>query len=523
MKKFLLPIAVVCLAAGMTYAQDPMRTTALNIFKNGTYFIVKEGSLPLNNSKAQLQIPKAPLLGTFWMTTSKDLAINRVLFSTDTIKTTRQAKTLIDLIQSNKGKKVKLLYRVDEKTTTEISGTLLDYISMSGIVKIKTNDGKYGYFASSDIRQLFVEENPNESLKADSTSYLATIEFNRDPKEARLKLVYMQAGIQWIPTYNIKVLNDKDLQLEMRALVENFAENIKDAELSLTVGDPNYKYGRSIEPFASPYLTNLLGASPTYGARAYQFQNKGAAMQGYAPMAQIESADVGYSDYSEYTTAGEKTGDLYMYRVGKVTVPMNSKASFQVFSQKITYKDVYKVQIGDVVNFASTLYVNNNPEQRFDVYHSMKLINSTKNPFTTAPVFVMNEDLEPLAQDEITYTPIGGNVSVQLSKSPDITIKNNEEEKDRQERARTYNKAVYHKVIISGSVEINNLQDKDVTLNVTKYVNALVTTASDNGTITKPPKFQGLNPNSMIEWELPIKANEKKTLTYFYEVYVYAQ
>ena len=143
MKKFLLPIAVVCLAAGMTYAQDPMRTTALNIFKNGTYFIVKEGSLPLNNSKAQLQIPKAPLLGTFWMTTSKDLAINRVLFSTDTIKTTRQAKTLIDLIQSNKGKKVKLLYRVDEKTTTEISGTLLDYISMSGIVKIKTNDGKY--------------------------------------------------------------------------------------------------------------------------------------------------------------------------------------------------------------------------------------------------------------------------------------------------------------------------------------------------------------------------------------------
>jgi hypothetical protein len=313
------------------------------------------------------------------------------------------------------------------------------------------------------------------------------------------------------------------LQLEMRALVENFAENIKDAELTLTVGDPNYKYGRSIEPFASPYLSSLLGASPNYGARAYQFQNKGAAMQGFAPMAQIESVDVGYSDYNEYTTAGEKTGDLYMYRVGKVTVPMNSKASFQVFSQKISYKDVYKVQIGDVVNFASTLYVNNNPEQRFDVYHSMKLTNSTKNPFTTAPVFVMNEDLEPLAQDEITYTPVGGNVSVQLSKSPDITIKNNEEEKDRQERARTYNKAVYHKVVISGSVEINNLQDKDVTLNVTKYVNALVTSASDNGTITKPPKFQGLNPNSMIEWELPIKANEKKTLTYFYEVYVYAQ
>ncbi len=521
---FLSFVAIIC-AAGILYAQDPMKTTSLNVFKNGTYFVVKEGSLPLFNSKARLQIPKTPLLGTYWITTQKDITINKILFSTDTLKTSRPAQTILELLQANKGKKVKLFYRVDDKTTTEISGTLLDYFLPTNLVKIKTAEGRFGYFSANDIKQLFVEENPNENLKSDSTSYLANIEFNRDPKEVKIKLVYMQAGIQWIPTYNIKVLNDKELQLEMRALVENFAENINNADLTLTVGDPNYKFGRSTEPFANPFLSTIFAPTPSYGSRAYQFQNSMAsapAMNGYAPMAKAE-AGTDYVDYNEYTTEGEKTGDLFMYRLGRVSVPKNSKASFQVFSQKIPYKDVYKVALGDVINYANTNYINNNPEQKFEVYHSMKLINATKNPFTTAPVFVMNEELEPLAQDEIKYTAVGGNVSVQLSKSPDITVKNTEDEKDRQEKVKIYNKVTYNKVIISGTIEISNLQEKEVVLNINKYVNALVTSASDNGTIKKPPRFDGLNPSSEIEWEIPMKANEKRTLTYFYEVYVYAR
>ncbi len=156
------------------------------------------------------------------------------------------------------------------------------------------------------------------------------------------------------------------------------------------------------------------------------------------------------------------------------------------------------------------------------MYHSLKLVNGTKTPFTTAPVFVMNENLEPIAQDEIKYTPVNSSVSVQLSKSPDIIVKNSEEEKERHERAKVVNKANYTQVIIEGKIEVENLQEKEISLNVFKSVNAKVLEAGANGKITIPGRNQGLNPMSEIEWEVSLNQNEKKTITYRYEVYIYA-
>jgi hypothetical protein len=509
------------LPATLALGQQEMRTTELNVFKNGTYFVVKEGNLPIDNSVAKLELPPSPLLGTFWLTSAKEVSINRLVFITDTLKKNRPARNMTDLLKSNKGKKGKVVYRLDEKYTGEVAGTLQDYFSTSGLVKIKSIDGRTVYLPSSDIRQVIIDENPSETISGDSTAYMARIEFNRSPKDARLKLVYMQAGVQWFPSYNIKVLNDKELQLELRALVENFAEVVKDAQLTLTVGDPNYKFGRNIEQFATPYLTSIGTGMAFNPFAAYQWQNTyNAAPAMQESLAKGDQAV--YNDYQVYETAGEKTGDLFMYDLGKVTIPKNSKASFQVFSQKIPYYDVFKVSLTDVVNYSNNLSIVNDPEHKFDVYHSLKLTNTTKNPLTTAPVFVMDEELRPLAQDEIKYTPLGSNVSVNLSKSPDIVVKNNEEEKNREERAKTINKHTYTKVSIQGTIDIVNTLDKKITVNADKSVNGTLVEVSDNGKIISKPTYNAINPYTRAEWEITLEKNEKKSITYTYEVYIMA-
>ncbi|MCX6272990.1 MAG: hypothetical protein NTU44_17600 [Bacteroidetes bacterium] len=493
-------IGLVILLTGLTLkgiGQQEMKVTEINVFKNGTYFVVKEGNLPIEDYHSKMELPPSPLMGTFWLTTQKDLTIERLVFMVDTIKKTRLARSITDL-----------------------SGTLADYFTQTNVVKIRTVDGKTVYFPASDVRQLFVDDNPNENMTGDSTAYLARIQFSRNIKDARIKLVYMQPGIQWIPSYNIKILNDKELQIEMKALVENFAEVIKDAQLTLTVGNPNYHYGRTVEPFASPYLTNLGGNAGFNTYTTYQFQNTMAPAAMMNLNTAAETTGKGYADYQEYNTASEKTGDLFMYDLGKVSIPKNSKASFQVFSQKIMYKDVYKASISDVISYYSTHTINNDPERKYDVYHSLKLTNSTKNPFTTAPVFVMDENLRPLAQDEISYTPVSGSVSVNLSKSPDIILKNNEEEKNREEKAKTIDKHTYSKITIKGLIEIQNTLDKKVILNVDKSIIGLITEVSDNGKIISPPRFSGLNPSGRAEWEINLEGNEKKTLSYTYEVYI---
>ncbi|MHC1706029.1 MAG: hypothetical protein AB9842_00770 [Bacteroidales bacterium] len=518
MQVFIL-LAMLCYFPFAVFGQGDLKTTELNVFKNGTYFVVKEGNVSIIDGVAKMELPPSPLLGTFWLSCSKEISINKLVFISDTLKRSRYARSITDLIKANKGKKAKLTYRLDEKNIGDITGTIQDYFVLSGLVKVKTGDGKTAYFPANDVKQLFIDDIPSETITGDSTAYLARIEFNRSPRDTRLKLVYMQAGIQWFPTYNIKIINEKELQLELRALVENFAEVVKDASLTLTVGDPNYKYGRTIEQFATPYLTNIGGGQAYNPFSSYQWQN---TLNAAAPMARgmVESADKGYVDYQTYETEGEKTGDLYMYNLGKVTIPKNSKASFQVFSQKIPYRDVYKVGLGDVVNYYNNRTIYNDPERKFEVYHSLKLTNTTKDPFTTAPAFVMDEELRPLAQDEVKYTPLGGTVSVNLSKSLDIIVKNNEEEKNREERAKTIDKHSYTKVIITGSIDVMNTLNKKITINADKFINGKITEVSHNGKIIVQPVNNPLNPYTRAEWEVELEKNEKKTITYTYEVYI---
>lgn len=223
-----------------------------------------------------------------------------------------------------------------------------------------------------------------------------------------------------------------------------------------------------------------------------------------------------------YNTEGEKTNDLYIYKLGKVSLPKNTKSSFSIFSSTIPYEDLYEVNINDYVNFYSTQSIQKNDGRYFDVYHSLRITNSTNFPFTTAPVFVQDEKLNPLAQDQIKYTPKGSKVKVQLSKAVDVQVKGDETELSRSDNLKKFNNAQYRKVTIKGTVHLENLQDKNITLNVTKAIMGEITEVSDSGVITKPGKFTGLNPNTSSEWNIELSGNQKKDITYTYDVWIYA-
>ncbi len=505
----------------ISFAQSDITPVSINVFKNGTYFIVKEGSVNVDKGIWKMESPKNPLLSTFWLTTTKDYKINRIDFKDDTIKVNRTVKNWADILPVSKGKKIKVVYIVNNSQTTparEVSGVLQDFYKDYSTIKLGTSDGFTLFLITSQIIELFVEGKTEEKFKADSLTRVGIVSFNKDGN-VPLKLSYMSTGMQWIPSYNIKLIDDKSLQLEMKALVENFSESLKNVDLTLTVGAPQFKYGTQVDYFALNYYTGTPGVY-TYNHYNYLYSNAPQTLSGASRM-EADGEQYDWNNYTVYNTVGEKSNDLYKYRIGKVSLPMNTKSSFSIFSATVPYSDIYEVSVNDVVNFAGTRQINNNPEQRFDVYHSLKITNNTTNPFTSAPVFVQDEKLEPLSQDEIKYTPKGGTVKVQLSRSPDIYVSNSEEQIKKDDNAKTYNKVMYSKVTIKGSIPIENLQDKAINLNVSKYINGNIISASDDGKMNIPGKYNGLNPNSNAEWTISLKPNEKKTITYVYEVYVY--
>jgi len=512
----------------LTNAQSLLTPTQVNVFKNGTYFIVKEGTVYPKNSKISLEVPDAPLLGTYWINTVKDVKISKITYETDTIKKLMTAQNIPEVVFANVGKKVTVSYKTDDKTFKEASGTLLSYYKSSGLLKIKTIDAKTKYILISNVIDFTVEETPADKMQSDSLTRLAKLEFSKSLDNTTLKLVYMQTGIQWVPSYNVKIISDKELQLEMKALIENSAEEISNADVTLTVGNPQFYYGYTIDPIAQAAQTNISSLY-TSGGSGY-----GKAMMGLVQTNSYQAYsnnDVSvtngstansydYNDYSNYSTDGEKTNDLYMYKLGKISLPKGTKSSFQIFSYNLPYKDVYEVNISDVVNYSYNSYIGNDPEQKFDVYHSLKLTNTTENPLTTAPVFVMDENLQPLAQDQVKYTPVSSTVSIQLSRASDVIVKNIEEESQKTEITKKYGKDTYSKVILKGSIVVENLQEKKITLSVDKDLTGDATDVSDAGTVKKTGKYYGLNPYTEINWEVPLGAKDKKTITYTYEVWV---
>ena len=518
MKKASMFLAMTALCM-QVIAQQVLKTTQVNVFKNGTYYVVKEGDVNLTGETVKLLMPANPLQGTFWINSLKDVKINKVVVKTDTIHKFRTAKSYSDILMANEGKNIKLTYKFDDKTYKDVSGTLMDYYKESQIVKIKTTDNRISFIQADNIRELSFGDKTNDNSPYDSTAMVATVHFNKKMDNTRLRMFYMHTGIQWIPSYNIKIIDDKELQLEMKALIENFNEDINDAEMTLTVGNPRFYYGTATDAIALGALTYLY-TTPPAGNSGYSYAQSYSYANNISNAPAPQQPVYEYNGLSEYTTTGEKTNDLYMYSLGKVSVPKNSKTSFEIFSAKVPYKDIYEVIIGDVANYSVNRYIANNPESRYDVYHSLSITNKTANPFTTGPCFVLNEKLQPLAQDELKYTAVNGDVSVQLSKAGDIVVKNVEEEVKKDENAKKVGKYYYNKITIKGTITISNLQEKKVTLTITKNLNAQVIDASDGGVPKKPGKYYSLNPYSEIKWEVPMDKNQEKKISYQYEVYV---
>jgi hypothetical protein len=528
-KHLLLSALAFCLTTA-AFSQKELKPKQLNIFKNGTYFVVKEGTVTPKNGIWMMEMKQNPLLATFWLTTTKDAEINRIDYKMDTIKTNRKAVSYIDLINANQGKTVSLTYMQgnNNENLQTISGTIEKFYTNTNMLKFKVGTD-FKFFSATSVIDMTFKENPKDDLKYDSMARVAKVTFGKSKDNTPLKLTYMQTGISWIPSYNIKIVDDKTLQLEMKALIENYSgENMNDVDLTLTVGAANFKYGTQTDPLANMYYTGASAGNYAYNNYNYNGYNNYNAYQTYSNTLSSGYADEStyggtpaYNNYQTYSTEGDKTNDLYMYKLGKVSLTMNTKSQFSIFSSNVSYEEVYEVDLYDQINYASTYQITNREEQVNPVFHSLKINNSTTNPFTTAPVFVQDKNLQPLAQDQIKYTPVGSKVKVQLAQSPDVKVKNTEEEITSVEKAKKYNNYYYKKVTIKGEIKVENLQPKSAKINVMKHINGDITEASDSGETKKTGQYTGVNPQSNTEWNVTVGANEKKTLTYSYDVYIY--
>lgn len=504
-----------------------MKTTKVSVFKNGTFFQKKEGSLRFSDKTSYLDVPPNALLGTYWIAGGKDAKVVQIDVRQDTIKKDRNASNMYEFIQGNEGKQITLRYNQildkDKPTTRVVTGTLVRYFPFSGIMKIKTTEGKMLIISTTNLNDVEFEASMNDKFKIDTIVRRAKIFLEKNINESPFTVVSMQTGIQWQPSYFIKLINDKEARIMMKGTVENTSdEDLGDVDLDLVVGSPQMYFGQQLDPVSLSYLTSLTTTSYYDNSKIANgfYSNNATQSVSY----DYSGANAGYTvpvaGDEEYTTEGEKVADLYYYKAGRVSLKKNTKTMIPISLATIPYKDVYEAEIADITNYYINRTVTYDEMQRTDAFHSLKFTNKTTAPITTAPVFVVDEEEKPMAQDQIKYTSINSDVMVRLSKAIDVSVKSKDEETGkREEKAKKYNKVYYDKITLKGTVDICNFLDKPITLSLKKFVNGEVTKA-EGATTSKSGRYNQLNPYSTIKWEVNLGAGEKKTINYEYEVYI---
>jgi hypothetical protein len=521
-----------------------LNTKAKNIavFKNGLGFFMREGTVRLSDGWAVTEYVPNASLGSLWIGSfDKDTILEEVIGFKEDVQRSFEAITIEELLASNIGKKVKVSYgdKIVEGTIKSVPdprepekgpGARIDTRNvydphiqpkLAAIMILDTGDGEV-VLNKGNISKV-------EFPKGFSASYLSKEKAKRirfkvatSKKEAKLGLSYLQKGISWVPSYLINIEESKKARITMQATLINDAEGIENVDFFFVVGYPNFLYADVLSPMAlEESITQFI-----QGLRREGRQEDAGGMMAitrqradFRESGTLSNLDYGYETIKGLPGAAEE--DLFLYHKEKISIKKGERAYYPIFFDEVDYKHIYEWEIPDTINVDPRGYQRAEQEkkEKEHVWHSVKLSNSTKYPWTTAPAFVVS-GWRPLAQDTLNYTPKNAKTNLRLTVATDVKHERHEYEIDRQRDVKIYNHN-YDLVTVKGELSIKNHKNKEITMEIKKRLTGEATEVSQQGKMEKVAEgLRGVNQNSSIAWEILLKAGEEINVTYKYKVYI---
>lgn len=514
---------------------NPLKAKSISIFKNGTAFFIKEGKVKTKDGSYMMteHIPRA-LFGTFWIH-SPNKELNHVTSYNDlvTTKSENVAHSFIELIQANKGKKMKVHIGKDEVyegipeevVVKDLKGKEKSVIN-NNLIVFKTAT-QWLTFSPTEIRRVEFLEKPNQLLEKETTSNknILSINFRTKKAEQPLEMMYLENGISWTPTYLIEMTSETKARLSLRAEVMNNAEDIEDSDVNFVVGIPNFRYANKLST-----LVDFLGMIHL-NRNQYDMNNFSNSLATQKLDYGIESTATGAAPGRPMGNGvtGDSDEDLYFYNVKNVSLKNGGRGQYPIFSEEIEIAHIYECNVAQ--NSATTGFYQKDflftPDNKNPVFHSIKVMNQLAFPWTTGTAMVVSKKSgvnRPISQDLLSYTPIKGHSYVKLTESPDIKVKHAEKEIERKQQAKTINaknRYYYDLITVEGRIKVKSYKDKKVDLNIKRVISGELDKSNVKWLKAERVNRSGdVNKVTDICWETSIAPGEELEITYTYDVYV---
>lgn len=508
MNKFLyvLPVLIFSLQTKAQKQVQPLQPVKISVFKNGTYFIKREAMVEVKDNIFYIPAPQNVLMGTWWLAVGKESPLHSIVVKADTIKIQRAANDVYGYLQANIGEEISLTaYPPGAASARMVTGKLLQFNPVTKTVKMAQANGNIIIANAADFSSLETGLKANMLFSADSITGIAKVTLSKPASSVAASTISLETGIQWHPSYLFTPINDKEARLEMKATLTNDNADLMNTSVDIIIGNPEMFFEKQFDPSCYNYFAeNIVTRRYDNNLMQMNVSNLSRNAAGWSDARQPDESD---DETDNEQKEGQKSGDLYYYQLGNLDLEKNAKVIVPVNSNIVGYSELYTVALDE--NSATS------DDKIAEVYRNYKIRNSTMAPFTSAPVFVLDQTGQPLSQSKMFYTPVKGSTEIRLAKAIDVQAKNTEEEIKREKvlRGSTYDDKITYK----GSIKLTNYQTKMITVKIRKRVTGIAFDAGTTGKFKTPKNMRSYIKNgSFLEWEITMQPGESTEVMYQY-------
>ncbi len=215
--------------------------------------------------------------------------------------------------------------------------------------------------------------------------------------------------------------------------------------------------------------------------------------------------------------------DLFLYPLQSVTLARGERGYYPLFETAVPCEEFYRWEIPDFIGAQAERYGPPEERQREEeqvtqVWHSIRLTNTTSLPWTTAPAEIMKEG-QILSQDLLGYTAPGAKTTVKITQAASVKAEQEEFETQRERGVVELYGWHYDRVTLEGHLRVRNYQQKAISLEVVKHLTGEVSETSPQAEVARLARgLRAINPQSSLTWKVSLEAGAEQEFTYKFQV-----
>lgn len=521
------------LASTGVFAQSAgSRFVSVSLFKNGLGFVTSEAVLPEKTEKLILEQLPVPVHGTFWIyPAGKEVSVKDAKAFEKEIVESLPAITVAEILEANAGNTVALQLSAGNSITGKIisvpasrtqpppaprygssyypapveGASLMLVQTENGILALNKNLVQQVSAVNGDFKTNIERKKPGSALEISAASTSG---------KGRVGFQYLTKGITWAPSCSVDITDPQKARILTKAEIINEIGDLEGVTVNFISGFPNFQFSEVVSPIArqgdlAAFLNNL--ANPPGRPQP-------AAMTQRA-MFNVPAESESFTGYVT-RPEGQTMEELFLYEKKNVSLKKGERGYYPLYEMEVPYEHIYEWKIGDTLDEQERYQREPQAQKTEEVWHSLRLTNTGKTPWTTAPAMTVQSG-QILGQDIFYYTSPGAKSNLRITQAVDIKAEQAEYEVNRQRNAANFYGYSYDLVDVKGVLNVTSYKNREVTLTVSKMLSGEVTSAAPEAKIEKIAKgLKKVNPRCRLTWEIPVKASEKIQIEYQYKVYV---